>query len=73
MIKKLNARTGTNGLKKKPSQESLASKEPVLGLPAEPEKDLEEIVAEVRAEMEARQRKGIKRAETAPMPTHKGI
>jgi lysophospholipid acyltransferase len=73
LAKKLNARSGIGGLRRKRSQESLASTEPVLGLPAEPQKDLEEIVSEVRAEMEARQRKGLKRAETAPMPANKGI
>jgi lysophospholipid acyltransferase len=74
LIKKLNERAGTSGpLKRTISQESLASKEPVLGLPAEPQKDLEEIVSEVRAEMEARQRKGITRTETAPIPANKGI
>ena len=74
LIKKLNERAGTSGpLKRTISQESLASKEPVLGLPAEPQKDLEEIVSEVRAEMEARQRKGITRTETAPIPAINGI
>jgi lysophospholipid acyltransferase len=51
----------------------LASKEPVLGLPSEPQKDLEEMVSEIKAEMEARQRKGIRRAETAPVPVPKGM
>jgi len=74
LIKKLNERAGTSGpLKRTQSQESLASKEPVLGLPSEPQKDLEELVSEVKAEVEARQRKGIKRAETAPMPEKKAI
>jgi lysophospholipid acyltransferase len=72
--KKLNERSGTTGgkLHKTQSQESLASQEPVLGLPPDPQQDLEEVVKEVRAEMEARQRKGIKRAETAPVATKAG-
>jgi len=45
----------------------------VLGLPPDPEKELAEIVQEVKAEMEARQRKGIRRSETMPNPHVKGI
>jgi lysophospholipid acyltransferase len=48
------------------STESLTGKDPVLGLPPDPEQDLAEAVKEVKAEMEARQRKGIRRADTAP-------
>lgn len=73
LIKRLNERAGTNTLKRTHSQESLASKEPVLGLPSEPQEDLEEMVSEIKAEMEARQRKGIRRAETAPVPVQKGM
>jgi lysophospholipid acyltransferase len=73
LIKKLNERAGTNTLKRTHSQESLASKEPVLGLPSEPQEDLEEMVSEIKAEMEARQRKGIRRAETEPVPVQKGM
>lgn len=63
LVKKLNERAGTTGpLKKTHSQESLSSKEPVLGLPSEPQEDLEELVSEVKAEMELRQRKGSKSA-----------
>jgi lysophospholipid acyltransferase len=70
LIKKLNERAGTSSpLKRTQSQESLASKEPVLGLPSEPQKDFEELVSVVKAEVEARQRK----AETAPMPQKKAI
>jgi lysophospholipid acyltransferase len=57
LVKKLNKRAGTTTLKRTASQDSLSSKEPVLGLPAEPEKDLDELVGEVKAEIEARQRK----------------
>lgn len=61
LVKKLNKRAGTTGpLKRTHSQESLSSKEPVLGLPSEPQKDLEELVSEVRAEMETRQRRNSK-------------
>lgn len=68
LVKKLNKRSGASGvqLQRSHSQESLASNEPVLGLPANPQQDLEEVVKEVKAEMEARQRKGIRRSETAP-------
>lgn len=75
LIKKLNKRAGvTSGkLKRTHSQESLAGREPVLGLPPDPQKELAEIVQEVKAEMEARQRKGIRRADTLPDPLVKGI
>jgi lysophospholipid acyltransferase len=75
LIKKLNERAGKTGakLQRTHSQETLASKEPVLGLPPDPQKDLEEVVQEVRAEMEARQRKGIRRSETVPAPALKAI
>ena len=53
-------------LPKKQSQESLANNEPVLGLPPDPQGEVEEFVNEVRAEMEARQKKGIKIAKTTP-------
>lgn len=55
LIKKLNERSGEKGkLQRTQSQESLAGKEPVLGLPPDPQQDLEEVVREVRAEMAAR-------------------
>lgn len=61
LVQRLNKRAGTTGqLKRSHSQESLSSKEPVLGLPSEPQKDLEELVSEVRAEMESRQRRNSK-------------
>ncbi|TAQ85623.1 1-acylglycerol-3-phosphate O-acyltransferase/1-acylglycerophosphocholine O-acyltransferase [Chlorociboria aeruginascens] len=55
----LNKRSSTKGsvLQRTHSQESLASTEPILGLPPDPQKDLEEAVEEVKAEMELRQRK----------------
>jgi lysophospholipid acyltransferase len=63
LITKLNERAGSPGpLKRTQSQESMANKEPVLGLPSNPQEDLEELVLEVRMEMEMRQKKGIKRA-----------
>jgi lysophospholipid acyltransferase len=56
LIKKLNERSGEKAkLQRTQSQESLAGKEPVLGLPPDPQQDLEEVVREVRAEMAARQ------------------
>lgn len=39
-----------------------------LGLPNDPEGDFEEIVREVREEIEGRQRKGFGRTRTSPMP-----
>lgn len=68
LVKKLNERAGTTGfLKKTNSQESLADKEPILGLPSEPQKDLQELVMGVKAEMESRQRKGSKNIEATPL------
>lgn len=61
-------------MKRTHSQESLASKEPILGLPSEPQKDLDELVSEVKAEMEARQRRGsVRRAATVPVSKPKPI
>ncbi|CAG8952032.1 hypothetical protein HYFRA_00000768 [Hymenoscyphus fraxineus] len=57
LVRKLNARAGTPQLKKSTSQDSLAKHEPVLGLPAEPQQDIEELVGELKAEMELRKRK----------------
>jgi len=74
LIEKLNKRSGaTGGLKRTHSQESLASREPILGLPPDPQKDLQEVVQEVKAEVEVRQRKGAKRAETVPIPSTKDM
>lgn len=74
LIKKLNERAGTSGhLKKTQSQEDLRSREPMLGLPSEPQKDLEELVSEVKAEVEIRQRKGIQSAEPRPVPDKGGL
>ena len=39
------------------SQDSIAGQEPVLGLSADPEKDLDEAMETIRAEVSARQRK----------------
>ena len=60
LIKALNQRSGATGgsFKRTQSQESLAGQQPVLGLPPDPQRDLAEVVQEVKAEMEARQRKG---------------
>ncbi len=75
LIQKLKQRAGnaTQTLKRKESQESLASREPVLGLPPDPQVEFEEMVSEVKAEIEARQRKGFRRAETAPVPGAKAM
>lgn len=61
-----NARAGVK-LKKSASTESLTGREPVMGLSADLEKDLDEAVQELRTEIEARQR-----ASTAsnPKKTH---
>ena len=60
LIKKLNARQGTIGakLQRKKSLETIAGKEPVLGLPPNPSRDLEEMMQEAKAEYEARQKRG---------------
>jgi len=67
LIKKLNKRSGVAGTKlpRTQSQESLAGKEPVLGLP-DPQEDFEEVVLEVKAGMKVRERKGIRKAEALP-------
>lgn len=77
--KKLEARAasanGVAGMNKgwNRSQESFAVSEPVLGLPPDPQADLEEAVREIREEMEARQRKGSKTSETVPSPEQKDM
>ncbi|EKD13501.1 MBOAT family protein [Drepanopeziza brunnea f. sp. 'multigermtubi' MB_m1] len=75
LIQKLNARAATTGpLKRTMSQESFSSKEPILGLPSEPEKDLDELVSEVKAEMEDRRRRlSLKRAQTVPASKPKNL
>lgn len=59
LSQKVKARTGDGkvGLKRSISQDSLRGHEPVLGLPAEPQQDLNELVGEMKKEMEARKRK----------------
>jgi lysophospholipid acyltransferase len=56
LIKQLNKRSGASGpkLSRTKSQESLASNQPVLGLPPNPERDFQEMVNEVKAEIEMR-------------------
>jgi lysophospholipid acyltransferase len=58
LAKKLNERAGGTGaqLKRTHSAESLAQKEPVLGLPPDPQADLEELMGEVKKEMAVRRR-----------------
>lgn len=48
------------GLRHSASMESLGGKEPVLGLPADPSRDLDEAIEEAKAELQARKRKGRK-------------
>lgn len=74
LIKKLNKRSGVAGTKlpRTQSQESLAGKEPVLGLP-DPQEDFEEVVQEVKAGMKVRERKGIRKAETLQASSIKAI
>lgn len=61
LVRRLDERAGTGtgraGLKRSASQESVGGREPVLGLPAEPQRDLDELVGEVKREIEARQRR----------------
>jgi len=68
------AQAGT-GIKKElnVSQENLLNGDPVLGLPSDPSKDLEEAVKEIRSEIEARQRKGSKMSGTMPLPELRGL
>lgn len=77
LVKKLNVRAGTSGpkLQRTQSSESIASKEPVLGLPPDPSKDLEEMMQEAKAEFEARQRRGsvLKAGEPIAAPIKKEI
>lgn len=56
LIKKANQRAGTTRtkLQRTTSSESVTGREPVLGLPPNPEKDFEEIIQEVRAEFEGK-------------------
>lgn len=49
------------------------SQQPVLGLPPDPEGDFEEVVREIRDEIEMRHRKGLKKTQTMPLPATKGI
>ena len=64
LAKKLKVRAGdaVPELKRSHSHDSL-SKEPILGLPSEPAEDMDEIIAEVRAEMQRRKKAGV-----APLP-----
>ena len=77
LVKKLNARAEATGpkLQRTQSSESIANKEPVLGLPPDPSKDLEEMMQEARAEFEARQRRGsiLKGSEPVAVPVKKDI
>lgn len=56
--KKLEARQAHAGVKltRTASQDSITGREPVLGLSADPQKDLDEAVDEIRAEVAARQK-----------------
>jgi lysophospholipid acyltransferase len=56
LIKKASQRAGAprNKLSRTASQESVTGKEPILGLPPNPEGDFEEIIQEVRAEFEGK-------------------
>lgn len=63
LAKKVNERAGTSGpqLKRVHSAESLAQREPVLGLPPDPEADMEEIRGEIKREVEMRRRNSVKK------------
>ncbi|KAI9810983.1 MAG: lysophospholipid acyltransferase [Pycnora praestabilis] len=66
LIKEL-AKRNNSGLQRTLSQESL--QEPMHGLPNDPGQEFDEILKEVREEVEARRRKGITRSETVPEGT----
>lgn len=56
LIKLLKKRSGETGAKmmRTTSQESITGNQPILGLPPNPDRDFQEIVQEVQAEIEAR-------------------
>lgn len=57
LANKVHERAGKpQELKRVHSAESLAGKEPVLGLPPDPQAELEELVGEVKREVEQRRR-----------------
>jgi lysophospholipid acyltransferase len=56
---------GGKKLERKLSSGTL-SQQPGLGLPPDPERDFEEVVREIREELDARQSKGLGRAATMP-------
>ena len=57
--KRLEDRQARSGVKlaRTPSQDSIASREPIMGLSSDPQQDIDDVVAELRAEVAARQRK----------------
>ncbi|KAI9784993.1 MAG: lysophospholipid acyltransferase [Geoglossum umbratile] len=61
LIKKL-AKRNTPALKRPDSQEHL----PSLGLPSDPEKELDEVIAEVKEEIESRRRKSLQKSQKTP-------
>lgn len=72
MVKERQAAAGAGGvdnngkeLKRVHSAETLAQQEPLLGLPAEPQEDIEEMVKEVKAEIEKRDGERKRRASGA--------
>lgn len=75
LVKSLNKRAGITHkeLKKSHSHETLASTEPVLGLPSNPQQDIEEVLQEFKAELEARQRRGFELRETKSIPGDKAM
>ena len=61
LMKKL-AERNVPALKRMDSQEHL----PSLGLPNDPGKELDEVIAEVRGEIESRRRKSLQKSQTTP-------
>jgi lysophospholipid acyltransferase len=57
MVEERHRRRGAK-LTRTASHESLTSREPLLGVSADPERDISEVMTELRAEMTARRRKG---------------
>jgi lysophospholipid acyltransferase len=57
----LRAQKAGSQLKQSYSQESLAGRDPVMGLPPD---GLDETIKEIKAEIEAKQRKGVHRNDT---------
>lgn len=71
LISKLKQRKGEGDLQRTNSNESIGGNDPVMGLPSDPSRDLDEAMVEWKTEMEARQRRGKLGSKTMPLPVGK--